>query len=327
MSESKTPIKPDAGTADIKSETKAETKGDTGNVMTDGDAKFLIECLKHTKGAVTIDLDAVAGALDYANPKSVGNRLGALKKRYNLTLTTSAATNKAQSGEVGSGPISPDKVKKPRTPRKPAGEGTPRKRAPAKKRAKKGETAGEDDDAFKANDVKEKDATDEEMKDDDTKGDDTKDDTEDADQGTTSENAAPKPPEAGSLAEAQQGELKLLIACMRNTKPAILQAFDFVKVAEEMGHRKAKHSRDQLTRLKRKLEDQQDAPERNGDDDGGARPQAKRVRTSNVVSTEQETKQQKADADGGMGSIKVKENDGSEVERQSGHDSELEGGD
>ncbi|KAI9853157.1 MAG: hypothetical protein M1838_000013 [Thelocarpon superellum] len=94
--------------------------------MTDADSKFLIECLKNTKGAVTIDLDAVANALDYKNPRSVGNRLALLKKTYGLAITTSASgkdtgkeANKDASPVAG-GPIKPDKVVKKRTPRKPA---------------------------------------------------------------------------------------------------------------------------------------------------------------------------------------------------------------
>lgn len=65
----------------------------------------------------------MASALQYNNPRSVSNRLTTLKKKYGLAITTTAASAKAATGtgtEVPGfdSPVTPEKVKKPRTPKK-----------------------------------------------------------------------------------------------------------------------------------------------------------------------------------------------------------------
>ncbi|KAI9784689.1 MAG: hypothetical protein M1816_000754 [Peltula sp. TS41687] len=98
--------------------------------MSEADTKFLIECLKNTKDVVTVDIEAVASSLQYSNRRSVGNRLGLLRKRYGLAITTSSVSAKAatttdvtDATDAATGPenplTTPEKVKKPRAPRTP----------------------------------------------------------------------------------------------------------------------------------------------------------------------------------------------------------------
>ncbi|KAF9886627.1 hypothetical protein FE257_011267 [Aspergillus nanangensis] len=58
---------------------KASPEGDTIN---NNDAVFVFECLKNLDDSKNVDLAAVAGALQYTNVASVGNRFRAIRKRY-----------------------------------------------------------------------------------------------------------------------------------------------------------------------------------------------------------------------------------------------------
>ncbi|KAI9835958.1 MAG: hypothetical protein M1837_003570 [Sclerophora amabilis] len=109
--------------------------------MNENDSKFLLVCLKHTTGAVNVDTDAVAKALNYANHRSVGNRLTALKKKYHLAFTTSGKGGGNGADSIaGSAQIAPSKVRKtpsPYTQTTPAQVGKKRSAGPRAKRAKK----------------------------------------------------------------------------------------------------------------------------------------------------------------------------------------------
>ncbi|KAI9825233.1 MAG: hypothetical protein M1832_001267 [Thelocarpon impressellum] len=152
----KTPTKSDTPKTPTKGADSDETTNGTGDghpPMNETDSKFLLECLKHTKGSVTIDLDAVAKSLSYKNPRSVGNRLGVLKKMYGLTIVTSAASK--DSGSAAGSPTKPEGVKKSRTPKKTAAAPKqPRKRAPKKSNKKASSGSDHESDEVKAKDVR-----------------------------------------------------------------------------------------------------------------------------------------------------------------------------
>lgn len=106
---------------------------------------------------------AVAAALNYANPRSVGNRLSLLRKRYGLAITTNAASSASSAAAPGGGVKQPAKVKKPGQPRKSAGSG-PRPRPRPRPRATKARTqkkassrvkTEDDEDVIRAKDVPE----------------------------------------------------------------------------------------------------------------------------------------------------------------------------
>ncbi|KAL1959060.1 hypothetical protein VTO42DRAFT_3301 [Malbranchea cinnamomea] len=51
------------------------------------DAIFMMECLKHVQNPITIDINAVAAALNYKNSISVANRIRVLKKQFGLEVS------------------------------------------------------------------------------------------------------------------------------------------------------------------------------------------------------------------------------------------------
>ncbi|KAI9755053.1 MAG: hypothetical protein M1815_005218 [Lichina confinis] len=94
--------------------------------VTPSDAKFLIECLKNSRGPVSVDVEKVASAMGLTNPKSVSNRLGQLKKKYGMEFTTSGASGAKTATDVAGSPLAAGKVRKPRTPRTPKTPKTPK---------------------------------------------------------------------------------------------------------------------------------------------------------------------------------------------------------
>ncbi|KAF4625337.1 hypothetical protein G7Y89_g12834 [Cudoniella acicularis] len=116
------------------------TESKTG--MPQADVEFLIACLKNTTGgSIAIDTKAVAEAMNYTNHRSVGNRISALKKKYDLPFGASGVGKKAKEGE-SSEPTVPstpnaNRVTKKRTPAK--------KKTPSKKAVKKEESEPEEE--------------------------------------------------------------------------------------------------------------------------------------------------------------------------------------
>ncbi|RDL34001.1 uncharacterized protein BP5553_08369 [Venustampulla echinocandica] len=117
--------------------------------MPQADVDFLIACLKNTTGgSISIDTKAVADALKYQNHRSVGNRISALKKKYDLPFGSSSNGKGKASDAAGPNesaiPVTPNKnrVTKPKTP----GTGSARKKA-ASKKVKKEEPKSEDEEA------------------------------------------------------------------------------------------------------------------------------------------------------------------------------------
>ncbi|PGH33816.1 hypothetical protein GX50_03385 [[Emmonsia] crescens] len=62
------------------------------------DAIFMMECLKHLQTPATIDVSAVAKALNYGNPGSVANRIRVIRKQFNLQQHLTCSTNSANGG-------------------------------------------------------------------------------------------------------------------------------------------------------------------------------------------------------------------------------------
>ncbi|PGH17708.1 hypothetical protein AJ80_04716 [Polytolypa hystricis UAMH7299] len=76
------------------------------------DAIFMMECLKHLQTPAAIDVQAVATALGYKNSASVGNRIRALKKKFDLNVScTNSSGSSVASPSAGSGPNTPRKAK------------------------------------------------------------------------------------------------------------------------------------------------------------------------------------------------------------------------
>ncbi|EEH17262.1 hypothetical protein PABG_07349 [Paracoccidioides brasiliensis Pb03] len=102
------------------------------------DALFMMECMKHLQTPATIDIAAVAKALNYSHTGSVANRIRGIKKRFNLqqhltcsnvsaggeafTLRKGAKVSsrpiktKMESAEEGGGDIKTEKAKAGRKP-------------------------------------------------------------------------------------------------------------------------------------------------------------------------------------------------------------------
>ncbi|EPE36240.1 hypothetical protein GLAREA_05578 [Glarea lozoyensis ATCC 20868] len=99
--------------------------------MPSNDVEFLIMCLKNTNGGVvSINSAAVASAMNYSNPRSVTNRIAALKKKYDLPFgTAKASPTKSTTDEVKL-PVTPTKNRVTKT------KATPRKAATPKGKAK-----------------------------------------------------------------------------------------------------------------------------------------------------------------------------------------------
>ncbi|PGH06052.1 hypothetical protein GX51_02643 [Blastomyces parvus] len=76
-------------------------------------AIFMMECLKHLQTPATIDVSAVAKALNYTNPMSVANRIRNIQKQFDLQQHLTCSTNSASGGattprkgaKASSGPI------------------------------------------------------------------------------------------------------------------------------------------------------------------------------------------------------------------------------
>ncbi|KAI9883817.1 MAG: hypothetical protein M1823_004401 [Watsoniomyces obsoletus] len=111
-----------------KSEKGDKVEGVAG--MNDGDLKFMAECFRNSTGALAIDFEAVADALGLKNPRSVSNRMSAIRKKYGLNInTTTGKSGAAAAAGTAGGIIGNDgKVaKKPSTPRTPRTKDTPKK--------------------------------------------------------------------------------------------------------------------------------------------------------------------------------------------------------
>ncbi|KAI9800447.1 MAG: hypothetical protein M1833_003333 [Piccolia ochrophora] len=114
----------------------------------DADHTFLVLCLKHAIGDITIDINAVAAEHGFKNPKSASNKLAVLRKKYNLSIgvTNSGGSLKAPAAttsNAAAGPIAPTKVTKKGTPRKPG----------ANKAKKHWKAINDDDDQFGGTEV------------------------------------------------------------------------------------------------------------------------------------------------------------------------------
>jgi hypothetical protein len=104
-----------AQSPDIKSPTLAtpaeRSERETVNISSK-DVDFLIACLQHTTGgSITIDIQRVAEAKGFKNPRSVSNKILQLKKQYDLPFNTSA-----KGAATNQGPTTP-KPRKPRAPK------------------------------------------------------------------------------------------------------------------------------------------------------------------------------------------------------------------
>ncbi|WEW56380.1 hypothetical protein PRK78_001823 [Emydomyces testavorans] len=86
------------------------------------DEVFMMECFKHLQSPAVVDVAGVARGLGYSNPASVANRLGRLKKKFNVSIATVIKPNNdgGEDAAIGAGSV-------PTTP------ATPRKRAKATK--------------------------------------------------------------------------------------------------------------------------------------------------------------------------------------------------
>ncbi|KAL3421284.1 hypothetical protein PVAG01_07729 [Phlyctema vagabunda] len=116
-----------------------EEKG-TNSGMSADEVKFLMACLNNTTGGgITVDTAAIAEALNYKNPKSVANRLSAMKKKYGFPISGSGSG--AKSGAASGGASNGDAVAIPKTPDK----NRVKKAAPARKKAASKKAAKSDE--------------------------------------------------------------------------------------------------------------------------------------------------------------------------------------
>ncbi|OJD27632.1 hypothetical protein ACJ73_00965 [Blastomyces percursus] len=98
----------------------------------EADAIFMMVCLKHLQTPATIDVSAVAKALNYKNPMSVSNRIREIRKQFNLQQHLTCSTNSANGGATtprkgAKTSIGPIKAKK--EPSEEGGEDVKRERA------------------------------------------------------------------------------------------------------------------------------------------------------------------------------------------------------
>ncbi|CZT11846.1 hypothetical protein WAI453_003138 [Rhynchosporium graminicola] len=103
--------------------------------MSQADTDFILVCIKNAIGGVlTVDGNKIAAELNYTNPRSVTNKISAIKKKYGLPISTASASK--TSADFASAPLR--KVKKtPGAPKTPNGKITKRKATPKKTSAKK----------------------------------------------------------------------------------------------------------------------------------------------------------------------------------------------
>ncbi|KAG9241104.1 hypothetical protein BJ878DRAFT_448208 [Calycina marina] len=121
------------------SDNEGKAAGEVG-IMPTSDITFLIACLQNTTGgAISIDNNKVAEKLQYKNPRSVGNKVNALKKKYNLPFGSSKLDS-PKKASYDAGPAQPTVPKTPSKNKvtKPRGRSTGTKN--------KGKAKKEDDD-------------------------------------------------------------------------------------------------------------------------------------------------------------------------------------
>ncbi|KAI9814029.1 MAG: hypothetical protein M1827_003493 [Pycnora praestabilis] len=140
-----------------KTKTKNGDSGET-NGMSDTDTKFLVECLKNTESNITVNTEAVAAALGYTNVKSVANKLGVMKKRYDLNITASNKATANSAAMANGGPATPAKsYKVTKSSTAPHKRGIAKKVTASKKGAKGSASEEADDERIKVSDITEED--------------------------------------------------------------------------------------------------------------------------------------------------------------------------
>ncbi|RDW75290.1 hypothetical protein BP6252_06432 [Coleophoma cylindrospora] len=90
MSQELRPEEPSFMTPDRSSGSRAKTakKSENDNDIPAADLTFIMTCLQHCNGGtISVNIPAVARALNYTNPKSVTNKLAFMRKRYNIPVT------------------------------------------------------------------------------------------------------------------------------------------------------------------------------------------------------------------------------------------------
>ncbi|KAI9763014.1 MAG: hypothetical protein M4579_000077 [Chaenotheca gracillima] len=149
------PAKGKRGTAKPKTSSAGGTS-QAIETMPDADTKFLAECLRNSSSPITVDIEAVASTLDYANPRSVANRIAILRKKYDLGPITGKLRNGTSNDASPAkpavlGPSTPMKVRKPRAaiPGKkasatPSKNGSAAKATKGRKGKKNGDSSGDE---------------------------------------------------------------------------------------------------------------------------------------------------------------------------------------
>ncbi|KAH8820583.1 hypothetical protein F5884DRAFT_744933 [Xylogone sp. PMI_703] len=82
----------------------------------DSDATFLLCCIRNAGTIAQIDMNTVAKELGFSNPRSVGNKITMLKKKYNINFSTTGNTPTKQSSTTKI--ASKDRVRKTPAARK-----------------------------------------------------------------------------------------------------------------------------------------------------------------------------------------------------------------